>query len=113
MSRLFVTLPSFLVLGLVWMSAQAHHSFAVHFVPTGQARIEGTITAVQIRSPHSIIELDVQAAGGATEHWVVETHSVPLLKRVNIVDSTFAIGQRLTVSGMPSRVPDTNGLQTS
>ena len=84
--------------------AAAHHSFAVHFDPRGQAQIEGVVTDVRIRSPHSFIEVDVQAADGSIERWEVETHSVPLLKRVNIDADTFDIGQTLTVSGMPSRI---------
>jgi hypothetical protein len=101
-----VALTSFLILGLTWLSAQAHHSFAVHFIPTGQARIEGTVADIRIRSPHSFLDVDVRAADGTTERWVVETHSLPLLKRVNIVDDTFEIGQKLIISGMPSRVAD-------
>lgn len=104
MKKLLMTLLTSLILGLTCVSAHAHHSFAVHFDPTGQAQIEGVVTSVRIRSPHSFVELDVRTADGSTEAWEVETHSVPLLKRVNIVEGTFAVGQTLTVSGMPSRV---------
>ena len=103
MSRLaigFVVLLGVTICG----SASAHHSFAVHFDPAGRAQIEGVVTGVRIRSPHSFVELDVRTADGGTERWDVETHSVPLLKRVDIVEGTFAIGQTLTISGMPSRV---------
>ena len=104
MSKPPVTLLAILILGLTCVSAHAHHSFAVHFDPTGQAQIEGVVAGVRIRSPHSFVELDVRTADGSTERWEVETHSVPLLKRVNIIEGTFAIGQALTISGMPSRV---------
>ncbi len=106
MSSYAWTLLSLLFLGLAGTSTRAHHSFAVHFIPTGQAQVEGTVTDIRIRSPHSFLELDVRAANGTTERWVVETHSLPLLKRVNIVEGTFEVGQTLTISGMPSRVPD-------
>jgi len=76
----------------------------VHFDPTGRAQIKGVVAGVRIRSPHSFVELDVRTADGTIERWEVETHSVPLLKRVNIVEGTFAVGQTLTISGMPSRV---------
>ena len=104
MSNPSVTLLAISILGLTCASAQAHHSFAVHFDPAGQAQIEGVVAGVRIRSPHSFVDLDVRTADGSTERWEVETHSVPLLKRVNIVEGTFAIGQTLTISGMPSRV---------
>lgn len=94
------------VLAAVGFVAHAHHSFAVHFDPTGQASVEGVVADIRIRSPHSFLELDVAADDGSTQRWSVETHSVPILKRVNIDQDTFSIGQRLRVSGMPSRVPD-------
>ncbi len=104
MSNPSVTLLAISILGLTCASAQAHHSFAVHFDPTGQAQVEGVVTGVRIRSPHSFVDLDVRTADGSTERWEVETHSVPLLKRVNIVEGTFTLGQTLTISGLPSRV---------
>ena len=117
MSRHALTLLSLIVLvlgiapataldlGLTSVNVWAHHSFAVHFIPTEQAQIEGTVADIRIRSPHSFLELDVRVEDGTTERWVVETHSLPLLKRVNIVDGTFEIGQTLSISGMRSRVP--------
>ncbi len=103
MSRLVIGFLVLLSVGICGR-ASAHHSFAVHFDPTGRAQIEGVVAGVRIRSPHSFVELDVRTADGTIERWEVETHSVPLLKRVNIVEGTFAVGQTLTISGMPSRV---------
>jgi hypothetical protein len=85
-------------------TSSGHHSFAVHFDPSGQARIQGAIADIRIRSPHSFFAVDVQASDGSIVRWQVETHSAPLLKRVNIDANTFVIGQSLTISGMPSRV---------
>ena len=64
MSSYAWTLLSLLFLGLAGTSARAHHSCAVHFIPTGQAQVEGTVTDIRIRSPHSFLELDVRAAEG-------------------------------------------------
>ena len=103
-----ILLPSVIACGfaIVGASADAHHSFAVHFDPTGQARVQGTVADIRIRSPHSFLELDVTGEDGSVQRWQVETHSIPLLRRVNIYEDTFELGQPLTVSGMPSRVPD-------
>ena len=102
--RTMTLLGTWITLFVACGASSAHHSFAVHFDPTGQARIQGTVANIRIRSPHSYFGVDVQNADGTTERWEVETHSVPLLKRVNIDAHTFAIGQSLTISGMPSRV---------
>ena len=71
MRKLLMSLLTSLILGLTCVSAHAHHSFAVHFDPTGQAQIEGVVTSVRIRSPHSFVELDVRTADGNTERWEV------------------------------------------
>ena len=106
MKRLLVSAFSAYLLAIVGASVQAHHSFAVHFDPTGLASVQGMVADIRIRSPHSFLELDVETEEGSIQRWEVETHSIPLLKRVNIDQDTFEIGQTLTVSGMPSRVPD-------
>ena len=106
MKRLLISVCSASLYGFVGASVQAHHSFAVHFDPTGLASVQGTVADIRIRSPHSFLELDVQGEDGTVQRWEVETHSIPLLRRVNIDQDTFQIGQTLTVSGMPSRIPD-------
>lgn len=104
MNRPSALIALFSIFGLASPILFAHHSFAVNFDITGSAEVRGVVTDVRIRNPHSIIELDVEGAGGATEQWVVETHSVPLLLRVGIDSSTFVEGEELIVRGMPSRV---------
>ena len=106
MNRLLISVFSASVFAIFGAGVQAHHSFAVHFDPTGLASVQGTVADIRIRSPHSFLGLDVQGEDGTVQRWEVETHSIPLLKRVNIDQDTFEIGQTLTVSGMPSRVPD-------
>ena len=106
MKRLVLSAISAWTFGIVGTSVQAHHSFAVHFDPTSLASVQGTVADIRIRSPHSFLELDVETGDGTVQRWEVETHSIPLLRRVNIDQDTFEIGQTLTVSGMPSRVPD-------
>ena len=74
MKRLVISVISAWTFGIVGTSVQAHHSFAVHFDPTSLASVQGTV-----------------------QRWEVETHSIPLLRRVNIDQDTFEIGQTLMV----------------
>lgn len=104
MNRLLALLASCMAFGLVPATSTAHHSFAVNFDITGSTEIHGVVTDVRIRNPHSIIEMAIDATNGETEEWVVETHSVPLLRRVGINRNTFVVGEELTVRGMPSRI---------
>ena len=100
MARLLISIGAACTFGVVALTARAHHSFAVHFDPTGLASVQGTVADIRIRSPHSFLELDVEAEDGSIQRWEVETHSIPLLKRVNIDRDTFEIGQTLMVEYM-------------
>lgn len=94
-------------LGLIAVaSADAHHSFATHYITDELFRISGTITEVQLRNPHSFYYLDVKAGDGQVERWELEAHSIALLRRMGIDRNTVVAGQRVTVAGMRSRDPD-------
>lgn len=89
---------------LLWaVPASSHHSFAVNFNTSGNAELRGVLTDIRIRNPHSLLEMDVVNENGETESWVIETHSVPLLARVDFTQDTFSVGEEIIVQGWPSR----------
>lgn len=45
MKRLVISAISAWTFGICGTSVQAHHSFAVHFDPTGLASVQGTVAA--------------------------------------------------------------------
>ena len=94
---------SLLVLAFLPWGASAHHSIRVHFDRGGQGEIIGVLKDVRMRSPHSLLTVDVTDENGEVTTWDVETHAIALMKRVGVTAETFTIGETITVRGMPSR----------
>jgi hypothetical protein len=79
----------------------AHHSTVVNFDSTREVTVTGVLTEVTWRNPHSRFRMDVTADGGATVEWLVEMGASNTLKRAGFPMDTFAVGDRLTVTGWP------------
>lgn len=86
--------------------ALTHHSFATHYDGSNIVEISGVLTDVKMRNPHSFFEVDVVNAAGETEHWEVEAHAVPVLRRIGINRDTLKAGDRVTIRGPRSRRPE-------
>ena len=87
-------------------AAGAHHSFATHYDTTNVVEINGVLSSVKMRSPHSFFEVDVVTDSGATETWEVEAHAVPILRRLGITRETLKVGDTIMFRGPRSRRPD-------
>ena len=83
--------------------AAAHHSFAVHFVADRLIKVSGTVTEFGFRNPHGLIALTAEDAGGAEQHWKIETNSPNILRRRGWSETSIKPGDRVTVEGYPSR----------
>jgi Family of unknown function (DUF6152) len=46
------------------LAAQAHHSFAVHFVSDNLTELQGTVTGFRFSNPHGVISFDVKKTDG-------------------------------------------------
>jgi hypothetical protein len=101
-------LPLLGLLGLLPTPAVAHHNFATHYDETNIVEINGTLTSVELRNPHSFFTLDVLGSKGLVENWEVEGHAVGILRREGVTDNTFSIGDVVTVSGPRGRRKDKN-----
>lgn len=82
--------------------AVAHHAVATHYDFEAIIEITGTVFEITYRNPHSFFVLDVDN-GGQTEQWEVESHSVPLLRRLGIDADSIKVGDTLTVRGPSPR----------
>ena len=90
-------------LATVAAGAQAHHSFAVFFDASKNVKITGKVTSFRFTNPHGLITLDVAGAGGAVEHWRVETNAPVVLVRRGWTRDILKPGETVTVEGWPSR----------
>jgi len=102
----FLTL-AFVTCAFVSAQSRAHHSFATHYILDQPIELEGTVTEVTLRNPHSFIMMDVTNGQGVTEEWEVEIHSVPLMRRFGVDSDTIQPGDTLHIVG-PSPRRDKN-----
>ncbi len=91
---------------LMTQAVQAHHSFATHYKYDEQVEISGVITEFRLANPHSFMHVEVALESGETEMWEVEANSVVLLRRANITNETFRVGDQVRMTGMRSLDPD-------
>ena len=81
----------------------AHHAFAGTYVLDQTATVEGTIIQFDIRNPHSFITLEITDSNGKVTRWGVEWGGVTLLTQTGVSRQTLKVGDRVTVTGAPSR----------
>jgi hypothetical protein len=96
------------VTALLAFNSAAHHNFATHYDSTSIVEITGTLTSVEIRSPHSFFMVDVESSDGPVQAWEVEGHATALMRREGITDDTFRVGDVVTISGPRGRRSDKN-----
>lgn len=83
--------------------ALAHHSVAANFDPNGKSEITGVVTAFHLRNPHSQLEVDVTEADGSITHWLVDWGTKNDLIRRGVDVNRIKIGDKLTITLLPSR----------
>jgi hypothetical protein len=93
-------------------SAQAHHSFAVHFVSDKLVEVKGVVTGFRFSNPHGILTFDVTKDDGSIEHWRAETNSPNSLRRRGWSKDSFKVNDSITVVGFPAR-DDTSYMRIS
>ena len=83
--------------------AQAHHSFAVHFVAEANKEVKGVVDNFRFANPHGVLTFNVTDASGATTEWKAETNSPNILRRRGWSKDSFKPGDEVTVLGFPAR----------
>ena len=81
----------------------AHHSVAVNFDTSREITIEGVLTEIAWRNPHSRFRVDVTDEDGSTVEWLVEFGAFNTLKRAGFPSDSFAVGDSITIIGNPGR----------
>ena len=91
---------------LAQVSAQglaAHHSTPVNFDQSREITIEGVLTEVVWRNPHSRFRVDVTGEDGSKAEWLAEMGAINTMRRAGFPTEPFVVGDRITISGNPGR----------
>jgi hypothetical protein len=81
----------------------AHHASAGLYDRTVTAAKSGEVVSVFWRNPHVRLAISVTREDGTKETWQIEAGSVNTLERMGVTEDTFAIGDRIDVSGYAGR----------
>ena len=92
--------------------ALSHHSHAM-FDHTIEKNITGTVTNFSFRNPHVFLYVDVKGEGGHIVSWAVEMSNIQNTLRSGIRQSTFKVGDVVTVTLNPLRDSRPGGNFTS
>jgi hypothetical protein len=92
-----------LLLAGLSLPADAHHSVGAWFDRNGRQEIEGVVTEIRWENPHVRFFMRAPTANGEEGSWEIETYSVSGISRSGIREELLAVGDRIRVSGWPSK----------
>ena len=81
----------------------SHHSVSVHFNPSVIMELEGEVTEILWRNPHVSFTLKVTNNNDAVADWDLETHSLSIMRRMDVIEPFVKIGDQVKVAGWPTR----------
>ena len=99
-ARAAVFLAGFLMLPL---AADGHHSVGAVYDVAKVMELEGPVTRVVWRNPHVRFTVRARNDRGQDVLWDVETHSVSILRRMQVSPDVLKVGDRVRVAGNPGR----------
>ncbi|HEX6999920.1 MAG TPA: DUF6152 family protein [Gammaproteobacteria bacterium] len=94
------TLGGFL---MVAGGVQAHHAVASVYDLNKEIVLEGELTKLNFRNPHSNLILAVPNPDGTTTEWVLTTASLQVLTRAGVSSQSIKPGQILKITALPAR----------
>jgi hypothetical protein len=90
-------------------TAPAHHSNA-EFDVRQTGSVEGVVTRYDWTNPHVYIFIEQTAEDGSTTEWEIEAYPPASMRRLGWSPDAIAVGDRIQVSGSPSRRVGANRL---
>ena len=72
-------------------------------IQSQEITIEGVLTEIAWRNPHSRFRVDVVGEGGSTAEWLAEMGGVNIMRRAGFPMEVFGVGDRITITGNPGR----------
>ena len=92
-----------IVLLVVTLSSEAHHSFTAEFAADKPLKMAGIVTKVEWMNPHSWFYIDVKNDDGTVTSWGLELASPNILMRSGWTRTTLKAGDAVVVEGYHSR----------
>ncbi len=86
--------------------AFAHHSTA-YFLKEKMTKVQGRVTRVEWRSPHTTIFIEAKDAAGQLVQWRIETNYTALLVREGWSKDSLKPGDQVTADVYPVADPNT------
>jgi hypothetical protein len=103
-SKLFsVVAGAAIVVSAAAVPVIAHHSFAAEFDAKKPVKLRGTVTKMEWINPHSWIHIDVKAADGKVEKWMVEGGAPNALLRRGWNKNSLLPGTEILVEGFQAK----------
>jgi hypothetical protein len=81
----------------------AHHAFSAEFDAKAPVTLRGPITKVEWINPHAWIHMEVKAASGKSEIWMVEGGTPNTLQRGGVTRDSLTVGTIIVVSGYKAK----------
>jgi hypothetical protein len=82
---------------------QAHHAVASVYDLNKEIILEGQLTKLNFRNPHSNLLLAVPNSDGSTTEWVLTTASLQVLTRAGVNNESIKPGASLKITALPAR----------
>ena len=92
-----------ILLALAPSFSAAHHSFAATFDVEVVNELEGEVTSLRWRNPHVLFTLLTTDEQGSEVTYEIESHSLSLLRRMEISADALSVGDVVRVAGHPDR----------
>ncbi len=91
------------VILVIWVPVNAHHSFAAVFDVDTSVAVSGTVTKVEWMNPHAWIYIEVEDGTGESTNWAFELGSPNGLMRRGWTRKTVQVGDTINVAGYRAR----------
>lgn len=103
MNRWAIRLAALGGIAMISAPTQAHHAVASVYDLNTEVVLEGQLTKLNFRNPHSNILFAVPNDDGTTTEWVLTTASTQVLTRAGVDRDTIKPGENLKVTILPAR----------
>lgn len=85
------------------VTAYAHHSFPATYQVNKIITIEGKMTQLLLRNPHSFLQVDAPDVSGTMQRWSLEWGGAGQLTSQGVVKDTLKVGDTLIITANPAR----------